>query len=847
MAYVLKKSGMKLTRDSQRILGGLCRGQQQRNLELVVQYVDRAALSGLNVLQGVLETLVDDNVKCLSFTIDDWLSFVSPLVGMSHVLAIKRLKYVTSYWFAKFLHDELPDKDDPSWDNWLFSGAIRRYLRTRMISVSLRNAKLFYSLLQAKRSCDPVPESFVQGALEKHRKTIGHKSEAITAGLRSEIEKKTSEIVSTWPMFRDKQCEPSHSASFERSRAKGGQHVALMQQLGDYNPTKDLVAVCQGARQLDGRLLSDEMAKVLKSMVEPKPNDLVGMVETTPGVVEERRGWLEPSRSTMLFAAYAHENGLEPILVPGGVHIVDDDELGLRTEDGSYTEAIPPRGQMTAAVAAVLEPLKVRTVTKGRAQAYNAVHGIQKWMHSSLRENRVFQLIGKTVNEDVIKEQFALRKPGEFLISGDYSAATDNLKIEVTKTIFEVILRRIADDLDWSDESFKLISLARKVLYEHEIYYPLGSGLEPVLQGTGQLMGSVLSFPILCLANCICCWISLFPELRYSQLPILVNGDDIAFSCTRARYKTWSDHLADFGFVKSVGKNYCHRRFMIINSELFDSEYLRSGQCHIPYFNAGLLLGRHKVAKLKSLNVHDDEPEEQVPIVSTLDLVLNGARNPERALGRFIHYNLDAIREVTAGRLNLFLPRSRGGLGLRDYGIPNHISLWQRRYATFISNQEVSKLHGYSRDACEEDQYLPIKKVKFDPWDVDQDLELKDKLNAVAHNWGLTTKERRLELMRNGPTGWRVADPDASTVWNPKLSGSKLRAIQRCSPMRDLSGEIHYRYTLSYHSGRGHCSCVPSWDGISEFGAVKDDAPAELSWFLPQNRSESQAMPLWAR
>jgi len=224
----------------------------------------------------------------------------------------------------------------------------------------------------------------------------------------------------------------------------------------------------------------------------------------------------------MLHAAYIHENGQEPILIPGGdLIVVDDDEFGMRTENASWTKRINPKGQMTAGVSAVLEPLKVRTVTKGRAQAYNAVHGIQKWMHSSLRQHRIFQLIGHTVDEDIIKQQLALRKPGELLISGDYSAATDNLKIEVTKTIFEVILRRLCEDLDWSEEALRLTVLARKVLYEHIISYPGSSGLEEVEQGTGQLMGSVLSFPILCIANCICCWISLFGENSFMSYRFL--------------------------------------------------------------------------------------------------------------------------------------------------------------------------------------------------------------------------------------------------------------------------------------------------------------------------------------
>jgi hypothetical protein len=834
LTYVLKKTGMKLTKDSQRVLGSLCRGQQVLVEKLELKYVDRAALSGICVLLGLMETLIDDNEKCISFSIVDWLSFVGPLVGMDHALAIKRLKYVTSYWYAKFLHDQVPEKDCPEWDNWLFSGGVRRYLRSRMISCSAKNCKLFYSLLQAKRSCDPVPDTFVQGALEKHRKTIGRKSAPISLEIKSKIEERTREIISTWPSFSDRQCEPSHSASFEKSRAHGGQHVTLMEEMGDCETSKDLSGVCTAFQQADGTTLSTEFAKVLKSFVEPKPDRLIGMVESTPGVVSERRGWLEPSRSAMLFAAYVHEEGLESILIPGGTHVVDDDELGKRTEDGCYTARVYPRGQMTAGVSAVLEPLKVRTVTKGRAQAYNAVHGIQKWMHSSLRGNRIFQLIGHTVDEDIIKEQLRLRKSGEMLISGDYSAATDNLKIEVTKTIFEVILQRIAEDLDWSEESHQLVILARKVLYEHLIRYPLDSGLEPVLQGTGQLMGSVLSFPILCIANCICCWISLFDGVSFDELPILVNGDDIAFSCTRARYKIWSDGLADFGFVKSVGKNYCHKRFMIINSELYDSEYLRTGRCHLPYFSSGLLMGQHRVSKVSPMTVFDEDEVPELPIITTIDLVLRSACNKERALGRFIHYNLDAVKEVTGSLLNLFLPRSRGGLGIESHGVKNHISLWQRRYATYLDHQNVQKLACYKRDACEAKQYLPISKVRCDPWSVDPDLRLCAKLSAVAHNFWQCSKEKLDEIRREGPVGWRVADPKGETKWMTKLSGSTVRAVGRCAPMvGDLSSQLHFRYTVSYNGPRqldvspvenGSHLSSPTWWGDFVSGALVEAA-----------------------
>jgi len=300
-----------------------------------------------------------------------------------------------------------------------------------------------------------------------------------------------------------------------------------------------------------------------------------------------------------------------------------------------------------------------------------------------------------------------------------------------------------------------------------------------------------------------------------------VNGDDIAFSCTRARYKIWSDGLADFGFVKSIGKNYCHKRFMIINSELYDSEYQKTGKCHLPYFNAGLLLGRHKVAKVKAASVFDEDEEPQLPIVSTIDLVLYGAVNKERALGRFIHYNMAAIREVTAGKLNLFLPRSRGGLGIPSHGVSNHISIWQRRFATYLQRQEVQKLPCFRRDAAEAKQYLPVSKVNFDPWQVDEELDLKLKLNAVAHNFWLGSKERRDEIRREGPTGWRIADPDGETIWSTKLSGCSLRAIGRCCPMSgDLLSQLHFRLTVS----------VPKCRQPAPVGAIRwDEEPVTIA------------------
>jgi hypothetical protein len=470
---------------------------------------------------------------------------------------------------------------------------------------------------------------------------------------------------------------------------------------------------------------------------------------------------------------------------------------------------------MTAGVSAVLEPLKVRTVTKGRAQAYQAVHCIQKWMHSNLRKEGIFRLIGETVSEDVIKDLLRKRKPGDYLISGDYSAATDNLKLDVTKAIFERILLRLFCDSSDPREAEELVVLARKVLYEHRIFYPRlgpeGVCLPMVQQATGQLMGSPLSFPILCLANCICAWISVFPESSFEDLPMLVNGDDIAFSCNREEYNYWSNHLSDFGFVKSVGKNYCHRRFLMINSEMFDASYEVTGKCHIPYYPVGLLIGRSKVSK--------KEDEEAPPVVVSLELCLRGSSNPDRTLLRFMAHNHKKVEEVTSRKTNLFLPISRGGLGLKNYGAKYHVGLWQRKYAAYLSQMPILRTDHFVREASEAGQWCPTYKVldfgvkpSMDDYEILPTLIGEDGESVSEQTWlpGLELDARKQfleslnkrskdylsDIRHDGPAGWRLMDPNGLTVWKTRLSGSKLRKIMHSKPLAgDLLDELPYRYS----------------------------------------------------
>jgi len=148
-------------------------------------------------------------------------------------------------------------------------------------------------------------------------------------------------------------------------------------------------------------------------------------------------------------------------------------------------------------------------------------------------------------------------------LSGDFKAATDNLESWVS----EQICNDIADELGlFPVERRKLIeSLTRHIFVDHE-------GTEHI-QTKGQLMGSITSFIVLCIANVTClrwaCEIDQRRQMSLESAPIMVNGDDGAAKCRVEGYKAWQRITSFMGFEESVGKTYFSKEFVEINSTLF--------------------------------------------------------------------------------------------------------------------------------------------------------------------------------------------------------------------------------------------------------------------------------------
>jgi len=248
----------------------------------------------------------------------------------------------------------------------------------------------------------------------------------------------------------------------------------------------------------------------------------------------------------------------------------------------------------------ILEPLKCRTITKAPAFVNGLYRQIQQYLWGTLREDWRFSLIGETVGREHItnlqeESGYCFPEDTELLwVSGDYSAATDNLNMDVTTTIVDALMRN-----DWI---YRMVM--RRGLIGNKINYTnchpaLGESEipSPFVQTNGQLMGCIFSFVVLCIANFLAFKYAARKHfgkdhLYVKRCPVLINGDDILFNCPPDFPKVWSETVSQVGFEKSVGKNFEAKKFCTINSQYF---LFKSGRVKaIPYLNQGFIFDQKK-------------------------------------------------------------------------------------------------------------------------------------------------------------------------------------------------------------------------------------------------------------
>jgi len=220
-------------------------------------------------------------------------------------------------------------------------------------------------------------------------------------------------------------------------------------------------------------------------------------------------------------------------------------------------------------VRCVDDPLKARIITVEPIRNQR-LKQVTSDLNQYLRRIKPFRLLG---GEDV-KTLVNTLPPlalGHKYVSGDYSAATDNLNADICQACANCVKQVLPLDLQ---------DLYASNSGMHILKYPSG---ELVDQTNGQLMGSLSSFNNLSMINsAIFSLARSYEPSDYSDWHY-VNGDDILFTATPEGLVRWKRLTESVGLSPSFGKNYFSKRYFTINSQFFKDGI------EIPFVNFRLL------------------------------------------------------------------------------------------------------------------------------------------------------------------------------------------------------------------------------------------------------------------
>lgn len=613
---------------------------------------------------------------------------------------LKRCKYLLSYPLAKFLKNPLPPKPDVEFRP---TGALRGWMKDRLNAFNPRNVHLWYSWFQAKRSTLPLSDAIIAQTYEKHLDTLTSPDPGddvviqkifdnpcflyVLNKLKSKINKSFGVRTQTesigdarlnfnyyTKLFQKFENEmPKTSACFETTRQFGGQATALREACGLYQTHYRPV----------------RKAHVLGEVISPEFHSMV------------YRPWVYTSDGTKnnfvqtRYCAYGYSEWQN---LP---RILCQNEL---------------RSPLCCTIQAVLEPNKVRVISKGEALPYYSCKPLQLLLHKKMKKMPCFNLIGRPllesdiariathVNENVDWE------PG--WASVDYSAATDGLSYKYSGEIQRYLFSDIPPEYG---------NIAEMVLGPHRLFYPKSGKREIEERGTqtnGQLMGSILSFPTLCLAN-LGVYLQSFYETNpyadpgvrqysYQQIlnTVLINGDDMVYAGVKDTYDRNIEIGRKVGLEMSIGKAYFHREYLNINSQsvLYPLHKPLNNRSikFVNFLNTGLFFGLHKVQKKSgigekpetALDVAAAHVKEKEGIVPNLNCLLEGSLpgRHHHLLMKSLKTHKETLRKECSARThrgkpftrNLFVSEKLGGMGVKA----------PEGFKFFISKTDQAIAHG---------------------------------------------------------------------------------------------------------------------------------------------------------
>lgn len=471
-----------------------------------------------------------------------------------------------------------------------------------------------YSLFMGlKKGLPPLDPSVLMRNLEKHKASLT-KTPTLPEERSSRISRYVDEISrDSKPRFRSPYCSTSLGAGFEKGRAAGGQRAAMLAKLREVYGDRYLI----GSYVFTGFQCerSDYKLDIFVDGVQ-QGGSLTRISGSYDVWFDEEDVW-DDFYPLMQEEAAAYRDGL------------------------SWAETTPH---------GILEPMKVRIITKGDVFSGNMLSPVKDCLQSCLSarcfspvfrptdEMDVFD-IGRPVglipdDKDYGVCYWPTRKNSrapplelsraylddaaqdQWWCSGDFSAATDDANMLISDQICDEILTLARCPLTYH-------SLALRSLCSNQITFTESAlGLKTIFpqlselgllenskfkisyrQTNGQLMGSIISFPILCLMNLFSYWEAretfigqeLSLEALLDLFPVLIHGDDILFKCSSGFYDHWSQVTKQYGFNLSLGKN-----LFLPNACTIDSIYFTFAGPHscLPqrqsYLNMGLVVGCRK-------------------------------------------------------------------------------------------------------------------------------------------------------------------------------------------------------------------------------------------------------------
>jgi len=210
---------------------------------------------------------------------------------------------------------------------------------------------------------------------------------------------------------------------------------------------------------------------------------------------------------------------------------------------------------------------KFRAVTMQSAEVKRVLTPV----HNSLYDH--ITSFGWCVRGDVTNGDFESivqdKREGELYISGDYSAATDNIYLPAVSVIVDEISK--SPELSEKERSV-LVGSFSNLRYKNSV---LGlDGYHPIKRGS--MMGNLISFPLLCLLNKSCFDIACDVRDGSDRCRIgRFNGDDCMFCGDNDFYQVWRRITSRYGLIVNEEKTGRSVRFLELNSQTFDAHRSR--------------------------------------------------------------------------------------------------------------------------------------------------------------------------------------------------------------------------------------------------------------------------------